>query len=114
MKKVLIFIFIAVVLLGSFFSYEKREAKILFVGDMFFDRHLRKVMYNKGGDYIFSCVGDFIKNADVVVGNLEGPVTENASVSLISKVESSENYIFTFPTNVPALLHKYNIKIVNL
>jgi len=94
--------------------WSQGEARIMFVGDMFFDRYIRKVQNEKGGAFIFSCVGDFLKEADLVVGNLEGPITENASVSLGSKVGSPENFVFTFPTGTAALLARHNVHLVNL
>lgn len=92
------------------------EAKILFVGDMFFDRYIRKVIDKNGGDFIFSCsqTHNFLKDYDLVVGNLEGPITENISQSIGSVVGSPENFIFTFPTTIPELLVKNNVKLVNL
>lgn len=116
MKKVYLIIFIAVILVvaAAYWSQGKKEVKILFVGDMFFDRQIRKVMYQKDGDFIFSCIGDLTKSVDLAVGNLEGPITENASVSLLSEVGGPDNFTFTFPTNTAALLSKYNFKLVNL
>ncbi|MEK7669313.1 MAG: CapA family protein [Patescibacteria group bacterium] len=114
MKKVYFITFVFVILFGSFFLYEKREVKILFVGDMNFDRYIRQVGENKGEDFVFSCISNFLKDSDLVVGNLEGPITDNSSVSLGSVIESSENYTFTFPPNTAKLLAKNNIKLVNL
>jgi poly-gamma-glutamate synthesis protein (capsule biosynthesis protein) len=124
MKKILIFVFIGIILFAAFFSCQKREAshfakatrdkKILFVGDMFFDRYIRQVSDAKGGDFIFSCLGDFLKNSDLVVGNLEGPITENHSKSMRTEPGSPENFTFTFPSSTAKLLAKNNIKIVNL
>lgn len=114
MRKFFILIGVIVGLTLLYFISPKQESKIFFVGDMFFDRQIRKVMYAKGEDHIFSCIGDFLKEADLVVGNLEGPVTENASVSLLSQVGAPDNFTFTFPTNVPKLLAKNNIKVVSL
>lgn len=105
----------AIAILGIFyFLSQNQEAKILFVGDMFFDRQIRKIIYSKGEDYIFSCVHDFLKEADAVVGNLEGPITEKASISLVSQPGDSNNFTFTFPTITAKLLAKNNIKIVSL
>ncbi len=113
-KFFLVCLAITFVALG-FFAYQKNsKAKIIFVGDMFFDRQIRKVIYAKGEDHVFSCIHDFLKEADVVVGNLEGPITENASVSLLSQVGAPDNFIFTFPTITAELLAKNNIKIVSL
>ena len=114
MKKFYLIIFIFAILFVSFFLYEKREVKILFVGDMNFDRYIRKVGENKGEDYIFSCIDNFLKDSDLVVGNLEGPITDNPSVSLGSTIDTPDNYTFTFPPNTAKLLVKNNIKLVNL
>ncbi len=93
---------------------KSKKTRILFVGDMMFDRRIREITEKNGGDYIFSCVDDLLKRADVVVGNLEGPITSNKSVSKGSVVGSPNNYRFTFPTTTAGLLFKHNIKIVNL
>lgn len=101
-----------------FFFFEKlereNEARILFVGDMNFDRHIRKAIYNSGEDYIFSCISDFLKSYDLVVGNLEGPITENPSTSIGTISGSPENFTFTFLTGTANLLKRHNISLVNL
>lgn len=103
-----------VLLVAVFGLKGRREARILFAGDLFFDRYIRQVALAKGEDYIFSCAGDFLKKADFVVGNLEGPITENPSVSLNSKTESADNFVFTFPIWTAKLLQKNNFGAVNL
>ncbi len=90
------------------------EAKILFVGDMSFDRWIRQVVDRKGGDFIFSCIDPLLKGADFVVGNLEGPITSKPSVSQGSAIGSSANYILTFPPGTGDLLAKHNFKAVNI
>lgn len=126
MKKVYSVVFVVIILIAVFYSYEKREAfhfakatrnkKILFVGDMMFDRYIRKVGYERGGDFIFSCanLSGFLKGFDLVLGNLEGPITENASRSMLTEPRSDNNFVFTFPTNTAGLLAENNIKLVNL
>jgi poly-gamma-glutamate synthesis protein (capsule biosynthesis protein) len=114
MKKIYILIFIAVILAAVFYEYEGREAKILFVGDMMFDRYIRQVGYNKGENYVFSCIGNFLKDSDLVAGNLEGPITNNASKSMFTVPGGDNNFTFTFPTNTAKLLAENNIKLVNL
>lgn len=96
------------------FSIKPKEIRILFVGDIFLDRYIRKVMNTKGEDYVFSCINEFLNGYDLVVGNLEGPITNSPSISLGSEIGSPNNYIFTFPPSSAGLLYKNNIKIVNL
>lgn len=88
--------------------------RILFVGDVSFDRHIRKIVNQKGSDYIFSCLDDLLQRADLVIGNLESPITLNQSVSMGSVVGSPENYRFTSPTTTAEVLYKHNIKLVNI
>jgi poly-gamma-glutamate synthesis protein (capsule biosynthesis protein) len=90
------------------------STKILIVGDILLDRYIRKVSDAKGGSFIFSCLDSFLADYDFVVGNLEGPITENSSISMGSTVGSPENYIFTFSTTSAELLARHNIKVVNL
>jgi len=117
MKKVYSIILIAAVIfliILIVFPYQKREAKILFVGDMFFDRYIRLVEYNKGEDFTFSCISNFLGDSDLVVGNLEGPITDNPSTSLGTVPGGDGNYNFTFPARIANLLYRNNIKLVNL
>ncbi len=88
-------------------------AHILFVGDMFFDRQIRFVGEQSGVDYPFSCVDSLLHSADFVVGNLEGPITSNPSVSFGTIPGSANNYRFTFPTSTAETLFRHNIKVVS-
>jgi len=90
------------------------SATVIFGGDMLFDRTIRGAMEAKGEDFIFSCIDEVLSEADVVVANLEGPITEHPSVSLGSAIRSPENFTFTFPTSVAPLLARHNIRLVNL
>jgi poly-gamma-glutamate synthesis protein (capsule biosynthesis protein) len=90
------------------------EVKILFVGDMFFDRSIRQYQERYGEAYPFSCLGELFSRADFVVGNLEGPITPHESVSVGSVVGSPENFTFTFATATAALLHAQGVGVVDL
>lgn len=90
------------------------EAKILFVGDMSFDRYIRQAINKRGSDYLFSCIDPLLKDADFVVANLEGPITSYKSTSEGTAMGSPENYRFTFPTTTAQLLFQHNIKVVNI
>lgn len=104
-------------------SYSSREKiagdeysrpKLLFVGDMMFDRWIRQVGEKKGYDFVFKGVEDLLKNNDLIIGNLEGPITDKPSVSINTALGTRNNYIFTFDSSVAGILKKYNINLVNL
>ena len=99
---------------GKEISNSKENVKILFVGDMMFDRWIRQVSENKGSEFIFQDIKDLLQNEDLVIGNLEGPITNNPSISLGSEIGSKENYIFTFPPIVAKNLYDENIHVVNI
>ena len=89
-------------------------ATVVFGGDMLFDRTIRGTMEEKGQDYIFLCLDPVFSAADLVVANLEGPITELPSMSLGSVIGSPENFTFTFPTYTGELLARHNVQLVNL
>ncbi len=95
-------------------AQDSPDPKILIVGDMMFDRYIRKVSDKRGTDFLFSCIDPLLKNADFAVGNLEGPITTNASVSEGTIMDSPENYNFTFPISTAAMLFQHNIRVVSI
>lgn len=95
-------------------SAPSHEATILFGGDMMFDRSIRTTTEEKGGDFLFSCIDTTLRDADLVVANLEGPITNHESKSVGSEVGGDGNYTFTFPTSTAELLKRHNIALVNL
>jgi poly-gamma-glutamate capsule biosynthesis protein CapA/YwtB (metallophosphatase superfamily) len=92
----------------------EKPVRLLFIGDMMFDRSVRLAAEAHGIDYLFSCASTTLRSYDAVVGNLEGPITDRASVSAGSAVGTPENFSFTFAPEVAPALFSYNIRIVNL
>ena len=90
------------------------QAVLLFAGDMMFARSIRKATDVHGDDYIFSCLREELHSVDLVVANLEGPITPYASISIESAIGSGENMTFTFPTSTAQLLKRHNIGVVNI
>jgi poly-gamma-glutamate synthesis protein (capsule biosynthesis protein) len=90
------------------------QATVLFAGDMMFDRTIRTTIEQKGGDFIFSCIDSTLAGQDLVVANLEGPITATSSRSVGSAIGSEENFVFTFPLSTAALLASHRIGVVNL
>ena len=87
---------------------------ILFGGDLMFDRSIRTAMEANGDDHVFSCITDVLQGADIVVANLEGPITSQVSQSVGTAVGGEGNYTFTFPTSTAPLLARHNIRLVNI
>ncbi|MEN9621922.1 MAG: hypothetical protein RLZZ67_356 [Candidatus Parcubacteria bacterium] len=119
MKKILyivgfiVFILILKTAFPSHLSLDTKEARLLFVGDMMFDRTIRAKAQVHGYDYLFSCIKGYTKAFDVVVANLEGAITEHESLSLTTKPGEANNTSFTFDPQVAAVLFDNNIRIVN-
>lgn len=87
---------------------------VLFVGDMMFDRSIRTIGEKEGYSYLLSCIKDVLIEQTIVVGNLEGPITSNRSVSVGSKVGSAPNFQFTFSPKITDALLLNNVGYVNL
>lgn len=93
---------------------ESKKISILFGGDMMFDRYIRGVVQRKGFDFVLGDVSGELEKADIVVANLEGPITDNVSKSVGSEFGSRENYFFTFPQDTAQKLLESDISIVTV
>lgn len=96
---------------------EKEPVKILFVGDMMFDRHIREAVGKYGGgdyNYILEPIKEKLSEYDLVIGNLEGPITDAKSVSVNTRMDERDNFIFTFDPAVAKTLAENNVRLVNL
>lgn len=93
---------------------QKKDVTIIFGGDMMFDRYIRQMSVDKGYDHILADVSEKLNTADLVVANLEGPVTDSESQSLHSEIGSYDNYIFTFDPVVLETLKKNKMTLVNI
>jgi poly-gamma-glutamate synthesis protein (capsule biosynthesis protein) len=82
--------------------------KMLFVGDMMFDRGVERVMQEVGFSYPIDSFKTFAFNFDYLVGNLEGPINENP------KEFSDESLKFSFNKKVLESLQGANFKVLSL
>ncbi len=98
----------------DFFSLFHKEARVLFVGDSMFDRTIRSHASAQGEDFLFSCMKDFLASFDVVVANLEGPVTSFDSKSVGTIPGQEGNTTFTFSPTIPKALFDHNVRVVSL
>ena len=88
---------------------------ILVTGDLMYDRHIRVAAEENGYDYSLAPLTEFLQQYDLVLTNLEGPITDNPSRSVGSAPGSTDNYYFTFdPKIVDQVLLKNQMKVVNL
>lgn len=87
---------------------------LLFGGDLMFDRYIRTVMRKRGDNFPLALLRDAFSQADIVVANLEGPITDNPSVSEASQIGARENYFFTFDPSVAGVLRDAHIDVVNI
>ncbi len=89
--------------------------RILFGGDIMLDRHIRLAAEKNGGyDFILASMKNWLDSYDLVVANLEGPITTKPSISVHSRPGEPRNYSFTFDPKVVNFLADNNIGVVNL
>jgi gamma-polyglutamate biosynthesis protein CapA len=100
--------------MGSNRTQPKEELTVLFLGDMMFDRAVRKTVETKGFDFVFGDSQKIFEGSDLIIGNLEGPITTYASKTLLADGTQTKSFTFTFPTSTATALKKIGIGIVNL
>jgi len=106
---------------------EKSYVQLLFVGDIMFDRGIRYYAGKNGlpampahagqaggNEFIFDKISPTLLGNDLVVANLEGPITDNKSVSAGTAIGSANNYFFTFDPSWAKTLFQENIRLVDL
>ena len=88
--------------------------KLLFGGDLMFDRNIRAAMTRDGVDQPLRELTKLFNQYDAVIANLEGPITTNPSRSLGSVPGSTDNFFFTFEPEIVPMLAANNLRILNL
>lgn len=88
----------------------EKPIKILFVGDMMFDRGVANHMKNFGEESIFKNIKILFQDKDMIVGNLEGTVTNFPSIAQF------DNQIlkFTFNPRITEFLKENNFTHLSL
>jgi poly-gamma-glutamate synthesis protein (capsule biosynthesis protein) len=93
---------------------DNKEVSIIFTGDLMFDRYIRQAVRSKGNDFIFGNLNQEFAKVDLVVANLEGPLTGSRSVSVGTVYGNPSHMVFTFEVSLAETLKKNNIKLVNI
>jgi len=92
-------------------SPEKEEyvpQKMVFVGDMMFDRGVETLMQKTTFTYPIDMIADFLKGFDFSIGNLEGPINEKP------KAFADSSLMFSFDKKIVDSLKLGNFKLVSL
>lgn len=88
-----------------------RELTILSFGDLMLGRYVRTLMNANGPDYIFEKIAGegrrFFKGADVVHGNLEGPIKGQGT-------SGGTSMVFKFNEDVAPLLKDYGFTLLSI
>lgn len=96
-------------------TQESKAIELLFTGDVMLDRNIRLKAEQNGYSFLIGPkLRELLQSADEVIINLEGPITNNPSVSVGSAVGSTRNFIFTFSPASTNFLIDSSISIVNL
>ncbi len=76
-NKFFIYLLILILFLQLYFPAFSKEKVIEFsaVGDILLDRGIRMIMEKRGKDYPFKEISDYLSSRDLVLGNLEGPLS---------------------------------------
>ncbi|HRY31069.1 MAG TPA: CapA family protein [Candidatus Paceibacterota bacterium] len=90
------------------------EIRLLFVGDIMMDRNIRTVAEKKGYDFYFECAMPTFSHYDFVIGNLEGPVTNFASVSRVKTEKDPNLFKFTMSPETLSAMKNSGINIVSI
>lgn len=88
--------------------------RLIFVGDMMFDRYIRQKAEENGYEAILKGFKETFQNADFVVGNLEGPITSYNSISKYTRFGDNGHFSFTFDPYVAKILKEFNIHVLDL
>lgn len=79
------------------FVANPKPLKIMIGGDVMFDRGVRALGNKYGFDSLFASSTAFFHTADIMIANLEGPITTNPSKTLLSDGSTAKDLVFTFP-----------------
>jgi poly-gamma-glutamate synthesis protein (capsule biosynthesis protein) len=91
-------------------KHVEEPIKILFVGDMMFDRGVANHITNFGIESIFEDVQILFQDKDMIVGNLEGTITDDPSVS----IPNNQILKFTFDPQIAQHLKENNFTHLSL
>lgn len=89
--------------------------RLLFLGDMMFDRGVRVQIKKYGSDAVYASTTRALSmDADLTIANLEGPITTYTSKTIDKNGKGIPGFTFTFPTSTAPEIKASGIDIVSL
>lgn len=88
--------------------------KLLVLGDMMFDRGIRAQTNARGFEYVFGPATTTFAQYDLVVANLEGPITTYKSKTVLAGNKAVPGFQFTFATSTATALKQSGIDMISL
>jgi len=98
----------------SVFPDSSQFLTILIGGDLMLDRGVRLTAQKYGYDSLFATVTPLFKQADIVVANLEGPITSNKSKTVLANGKTGKELIFTFDPKSTQAIASSGISVLSL
>lgn len=99
---------------GKNVSTEEKSAVLVFAGDVMLDRYIRTVGERRGYGFIVEDLKKNFASSTAIVFNLEGSVTDNASVSIDTNASMPGHFTFTFDPNAMSSLKDANFAIAHI
>lgn len=100
--------------LRAFVATATTSVDIAIGGDAMFDRNIRAIAEKIGYDTLLQPIVPIFKDADISAINLEGPITNKPSKTLLSNGKTSKDLTFTFSPKVAPYLADAGIDFVSL
>ncbi len=100
--------------IDSILPHKIDTVSIIIGGDVMFDRAIRRIGERYGYDSLFTDITSLFKNTDIAMINLEGPITNNVSKTLLENGRTSQELTFTFATTTANTLKDVGISVVSL
>jgi poly-gamma-glutamate synthesis protein (capsule biosynthesis protein) len=93
---------------------ERKTVNFLFAGDVMLDRTVRQNINMKGVEYFTRDIQDIFMENDIVMVNMEGPITDKVSVSNVAQ-DNPNHFKFTFePIHTKDFLEFNRINAVSI
>jgi len=93
----------------------EKTAQLLFLGDLMLDRQNRIILDRKGAGWVTEKIKRIFWSQDLNIANLEGTITSNSSVSVMTKENELNHFLFTFdPQATGSFLKKNRIDEVSI